>query len=1813
MLTESPLFYDKKNATKHLLSLLLILSITFTSFNSNAQATFADGVGVPNMALDMATQISGPGITISSPAIINGQDSQVGIYSNGIIGANLQLDAGIILTTGSVTEAFSTNSNIFTSENPDGGVAYNDADLIAINANSNRDVVIYEVSVTLGPLATVLSIDYQFMSDEYDEYVCSAFNDIFGYFISGPGIIGTQNIALVPGTANPVTIASINNGEVGGNGNLADCVDLGQFAQFIDNNAGTVTVEFDGLTKKLRATAKNLTPNGTYTVKFALADTSDGSGDTAILINLISGFPDDDDDGIANDTDLDDDNDGILDTVEDANTDEDNNPLSNPTDTDSDGVPNYLDLDSDGDGIPDNIEAQPTSTYTAPGTFTDLNEDGVNDVYAGGLSPINTDGIGEDDYLDTDADEDGTDDQTEAGITLVGSVGTNGLDNGLETIDDYSDPNGTLDDPTALPDADSDVGSGGDVDYRDTITLGDNDGDGVLDDADIDDDNDGILDTTEQGCTFGFTSAGPVVASGGGNGVAVGDLVLINDGDLTANNGIRINRAGEFIVVDLESEVTAGTTIRFSFWKSNDNNKTLRVAQLTSAVQDLGGGTNPITIIDTAITGVTSLDYILSVNTQYVQVEMTTRDGGRIEIIEAQIEGFTGCNETIDTDSDGYFDFLDLDADGDGIPDNIEAQPTNTYITPIADSELIYIGNDGLNSSYTGTNGLAPVITEGTDADYLDTDSDNEGSDDTVEANLTLDGVIGANGLDTAIATSSNFSDVNGTIDDPTDLPDSDTDLGTGGDVDYRDDIVNVTAGAGNLLWLRSDVEATTTLWQDQSGNNHDAASTANPNPTITTNGLNFHPVFDFNVQQLAITNGLLDDGTSYEEMWTYAVINVNTLQDSFIFQEEGTTNEFHYKVPSASSNLQYRLGSNGNGQQNIAVPSINNEFGLYTLGTSSGTTTPSGTNKAISKNGLEISTASTSNALTGSNSDNFFIGSNSAFGNTFDGQIAEVIIFSDVPTTLTQQKVESYLALKYGITLNNTGTEGNYILSNEATIVWNQADNATYHNYVAGIGRDDTQVLNQKQSKSTFANDAIITIGLVDTELDIIADQNANNAVEFDADKDFLVWGNDATTLGATNTSGILCAIDLRLDRNWKIVETGSVGIVQIVAEKSIIDAHLINPTRSKAIIVADDAGYTTNVEFLALSEETINGTLQYATTYDFNGTKFFTFVEIGGITWKGNTGITGEWSGGQASGAPSTNVLDSSQLLTIDSEGTTNHATLPENAQVGCVWVTSGSKLMVPTDTFLEIADDLFLEGEIRLIGSAQLVQTHLLSSKVSGSGVLYIDQQSSLTSKYQYNYWTSPVTTVGETSFTVEEVMKDGTTPTSETSTPLDIIFTTGLDGSNTSPITISSYWIYGFLNGLTDVSWIQQKEVGNFETPEGYLLKGPGIAQNYTFVGTPNDGTYTSPISSGFLSLLGNPYPSALDSQVFFTDNNGIADTLYFWEHKDDSGNHRTDGYVGGYGALNASMSTPGVAPYNDDTGGQGAFTYTSPGRYIPVAQGFFVAADGAGTIEFNNGQRIYEQETDDGGTDSVFFRNNAEKNSAETREDSLPILKIGLDFTSDKGNLLHRQIGISFKEGNSYGKDTGYDSDFFDMNPTDIYFKFPKVRKSFVIAGIGAITNDLSFPIAVNIGSDDPLTIRIDEKHFIDRDVFLEDKVTNKIYNLKDPVTLNFAIGEYLDRFYISFSQGVLDTKEFTEDQLLIYTNNISEELIIENKINASLEKIKIYDLLGKEVAGWDITGNNNINKFSLRSLSSAIYIVNVYSDKGKVQKKIIKE
>ena len=301
--------------------LLFVFILANTSFLFS-KASFRSNVS----ALQLAKQIKGKGITISNPVItrgkVRGRNSQVATFTNGIAGANLQIDEGILLTASTAKEAFSRNTSGTTSLNPGniGPIGF-DADLLTtISQTRIFNQVVFEFDVTLDANTRLLLVDYQFASDEYPEWVGSRFNDAFGFFISGGDLTQTYNIARVVDDSiivstetidkyPPVNINNVNNGSLGVAQDGAT-TDLSNSRFFIDNggtnrmffnNSGQQVIgglnasnariisEFDGFTTKLHATLDNLTPGQTYHFKIALADTSDPAYDAGVFVNKIIG------------------------------------------------------------------------------------------------------------------------------------------------------------------------------------------------------------------------------------------------------------------------------------------------------------------------------------------------------------------------------------------------------------------------------------------------------------------------------------------------------------------------------------------------------------------------------------------------------------------------------------------------------------------------------------------------------------------------------------------------------------------------------------------------------------------------------------------------------------------------------------------------------------------------------------------------------------------------------------------------------------------------------------------------------------------------------------------------------------------------------------------------------------------------------------------------------------------------------------------------------------------------------------------------------------------------------------------------------------------------------------------------------------------------------------------------------------------------------------------------------------------------------------------------------------------------------------
>lgn len=220
-----------------------------------------------------------------SSSAING--SQVGTFAN--TNPQFPFSSGVILTTGNISVAQGPNSSGSESSTTGVNQAAVDPDLQPLVASGqpldNASVLEFNFYSGRNEYSNIVSFNYIFGSEEYPEYVCSSFNDVFGFFLYGPdpfgapGVNVTKNMAIIPGSGGlPVSINTLNNGTAAGN--ATPCVL--DYSQFYRSNSGGA-IEYDGFTTNLIADA-SLCACSEYRMKISIANVSDGSYDSGVFL-----------------------------------------------------------------------------------------------------------------------------------------------------------------------------------------------------------------------------------------------------------------------------------------------------------------------------------------------------------------------------------------------------------------------------------------------------------------------------------------------------------------------------------------------------------------------------------------------------------------------------------------------------------------------------------------------------------------------------------------------------------------------------------------------------------------------------------------------------------------------------------------------------------------------------------------------------------------------------------------------------------------------------------------------------------------------------------------------------------------------------------------------------------------------------------------------------------------------------------------------------------------------------------------------------------------------------------------------------------------------------------------------------------------------------------------------------------------------------------------------------------------------------------------------------------------------------------------
>lgn len=615
-----------------------------------------------------------------------------------------------------------------------------------------------------------------------------------------------------------------------------------------------------------------------------------------------------------------------------------------------------------------------------------------------------------------------------------------------------------------------------------------------------------------------------------------------------------------------------------------------------------------------------------------------------------------------------------------------------------------------------------------------------------------------------------------------------------------------------------------------------------------------------------------------------------------------------------------------------------------------------------------------------------------------------------------------------------------------------------------------------------------------------------------------------------------------------------------------------------------------------------------------------------------------------------------------------------------MGMFSLVASAQLYVSSNTYLYTNNKLiYVAGDVNLNNAtsnlylrnnSQLLQGTTLAGANKGTGSLSVYQEGTV-NNYQYNYWCSPVGGVVSSSvnnpFSITQlgIPNLNLQPRSFlANTP-----TASYDGaSSTGGLSISSRWIYKFITSNVYAQWVRVG-TGLLDAGLGFTMKGtsgsdinvpfagagannPGSAQRYDFRGKPNDGLITNLVSLNNYTLVGNPYPSAIDLNMFLgkdapgpdsvwgtaddigsVNNPNIDGTAYFWEQVVKDSHYLRD-YEGGYGIytpaggyLRADIwNYKGDGSQNTDLNPDGGSS-TQDGiaferRFTPIGQGFMVMGVANGTVSMQNKFRVYVNE---GGTSQ--FAKSAE---APQYFEAIPNVA-GTDYTQQKVEGFAPQLRIkAIVNGNQgvmravLGFGTGFTDGFdraadalsaSDTAPYGFYNILTGTDKEYAMS-LAEFDAAKGYPVGFRNAGE--ATFRLKAVDFLygfdpNLPVYLHDKLNDTYTDIKNgEFEITLPAGNVKDRFEIKFSNATLSTENNTLSDFVIFQNNSNRMLTITNPNAIDLASCTLFDITGKMIFSKTNLDNHPVYEFSTAGLSEGVYMVKLaVKNKKEVVKKIM--
>ncbi len=799
-------------------------------------------------------------------------------------------------------------------------------------------------------------------------------------------------------------------------------------------------------------------------------------------------------------------------------------------------------------------------------------------------------------------------------------------------------------------------------------------------------------------------------------------------------------------------------------------------------------------------------------------------------------------------------------------------------------------------------------------------------------------------------------------------------------------------------------------------------------------------------------------------------------------------------------------------------------------------------------------------------------------FSEHFTGHIMEVLNYPSALTSLERTKVESYLATKYGISLDKDYKAGFGATTYSASFGFDKR--------IFGIGREDCMVFHQRESTcESDTAERMLTIGYNS----IISGVNSSASGNDLPNNAYVMIGDDngsraAWTVTDAPTSAISEAT--RIDRTFKMKITGApTSAVRFQLDGTTLPAVAAN--ERVAMVIADA---TTDIPLATLTGPTDiilpmtkSGT-DWIADIDVSGysTAYFTFVRYQDCyTDLVCTGTTKTWNG--AAWAPSAPTVNDRVVLS----GAYNTS----SGDFTCCTLQIDAALTIDAGGLVEVQSNIINNSSITIEDGGSLMQ-YYGSATNTGAGTVSITRNSQPMYRGAYTYWSSPVS---------------------------------GFDMSNIDSSGLRYTW------DAASGAWAQTS--GVMASGQGYIIQTDNThatdptTTTVEFVGTLYNGRVTPTIYStpSKWNLLGNPYPSALDADDFITENHTAGKTtggLYFWTHNTRISGFNTGQTVGQYdqsdyavytmggGASAAASFTTDVldADLNDISyGGNSAV----PTGYIAAGQAFFVEGLANTTVTFKNCMR-----TTTAGNNSNFYRGKSvDKSDVKDR--------FWLDLENEGGST--KQLLFGYFRGAKDDLDGLFDAKLRNgSNTVQIYTmakddKGEKVDLTIQGKNIDSFNENEVVPVGFRMSEKASPLNRIGlnkyEGFFEDYNIYLEDKLVEVIHDLKSsPYSFEAEPDvDIEDRFVIRFRNKENPTPDLTnpfasKTGVTVASKN---NVITTQSEKSTISTVKVYGELGRL-----LFEKKGINKksYDVNSLATnnKLHIVVVYLNNGdKITTKIV--